>query len=168
MSEAEQQEESWQSLLQELIGYAKYFADEDKQQELATKLTNAWFSDASAPKKAMINSALKLLTPWVLKLASKSGAKLLAVGKNKTHERLSRLKPYRFFIQRMVNTLKTASDKTYDQLLEEPNADTLDALTSDDAKWSNLSNTEKSAVRMLAYLTQQQEQLTALINTLWK
>ncbi len=129
--------DQFSEVLKELTDFQDYFTDEAKIKELVD-----YIHEQTGLNKISIRFGIKRIAPL---LASKLGVPLL----NKLHGQLSQYGWYLTLSQRLLDSLKTMSDKSLDLALDIPSTEHLEALITDKAKWVNLKPEHQGLVQLL-------------------
>ncbi|MGB0732493.1 MAG: tetratricopeptide repeat protein, partial [Pontibacterium sp.] len=137
-SGAEQQtEQGYLATLEALCGFEDYFTDEEKSKELVT-----WIHDETGIPKAGVRLAVKRIAPLLWKVTKKTaGAKL--------HDFLSRNTQYHRLCEKLLNLLKTKTQRITGTAFDKPTAKNLKALRLDSARWTQLSPEQQGLVQLL-------------------
>ncbi|PIE00802.1 MAG: hypothetical protein CSA79_02155 [Thiothrix nivea] len=137
MPETAQATDQFSQVLDALTEFKDYFTNDDK----ITQWVDYLHAETGIPK-ADIRLAIKRIAPF---LATTVGVPML----NKLHGKLSEYHWYLTLSQRLLDSLKTMSDKSLDRALEIPANKHLEALVTDKAKWANLKPEHQGLIQLL-------------------
>ncbi len=108
-----------------------------------------WLNAETHVPKLIIRFSLKRIIPFILNKSAEMGNGIVQNWASNMHERMSEYSWYLNFCLKVLDVLKSKTDRAYGQVADTPTAANIQTLMADPARWENLADEQKYTLQLM-------------------